>query len=203
MIILWVMNWNVLLAMFFSKSLPMTKTTNLKESRELSSELRTYCYWVVPLPSITVTTRMIISLAGDPYEPSFPTFTGAQPNICDIKVMNERNHVTPCFLSSHHFTDQPKFKIWTRKPNQWKVSRNWGSQVEPITETNPFLGADSGHWRMPCLTTVTGEAKHSEEDAQHCSPYKLSHPRKNIIIYMHNMTAHIMVTYKCDRPLHV
>lgn len=36
---------------------------------------------------------------------------------------HEQNHVIPCFLSSHLVTDQPRFKIWTRKPNQWKVSK--------------------------------------------------------------------------------
>ena len=44
--------------------------------------------WVVPPPRMPVTTRIITSLVGDPYKPSFATVTGRVDNPCD----SQRSH---------------------------------------------------------------------------------------------------------------
>ena len=44
--------------------------------------------WVVPLPRMPVTTRIIIFLVGDPYKPSFATVTGRGDNPINIHFWN-------------------------------------------------------------------------------------------------------------------
>ena len=55
--------------------------------------------WVVPLPRIPVTTRIIIFLVGDPYKPSFATVTGRGDNP-NNNILAVSKYVCCCFCFS-------------------------------------------------------------------------------------------------------
>ena len=72
--------------------------------------------WVVPPPRMPVTTRIITSLVGDPYKPSFATVTGRVDNPCD----SQRSH---SFLGEKTNGSPPQLQV-SRSVGQKNKRRN-------------------------------------------------------------------------------
>ena len=52
-------------------------------------------FWVIPLPRIPVTTRIIPFLVGNPYKPSFATVTGKGDNPSYIDISTKKGNKKP------------------------------------------------------------------------------------------------------------